>query len=436
MTTLPLLIAALSLTVPPGSPPAAPMHPPADTLRVGPAGGFRTVRDAVQAAPPGGVVVVDGGIHREGRLVIDRPLELIGVGGAVLDGEGQHQILTVEAEDVTVRGFVLRNVGISFVEDRAAVKVDGGHRCRILENRIEDAFFGIYLARTEGCVVEGNEVVGQGLRETASGNGIHLWYSRDISIVRNRITGHRDGIYLEFVEDTEVLGNHAEDNGRYGLHFMFSDRCRYVENTFSRNSAGVAVMYSDDVVMEGNGFLDNWGGAAYGLLLKEIRDSRISENDFIRNTTGIFADGVVRAEVRGNRFQENGWALKLLTNSMDNRFTGNDFQGNAFDVSTNSRQNYSTFSENYWDAYRGYDLGRDGFGDVPFRPVRLFSLLVEKNEPALILLRSPFVDLLDLAERVVPALTPETLLDERPRMRPNRPAGERAASEIASGGVE
>jgi nitrous oxidase accessory protein len=78
---------------------------------------------------------------------------------------------------------------------------------------------------------------------------------------------------------------------------------------------------------------------------------------------------------------------------------------------------------NYWDAYRGYDLRRDGYGDVPFRPVRLFSVLVERNAPALILLRSTFVALLDAAERVIPALTPDALADARPAMRPLHGAG-------------
>jgi nitrous oxidase accessory protein len=53
---------------------------------------------------------------------------------------------------------------------------------------------------------------------------------------------------------------------------------------------------------------------------------------------------------------------------------------------------------------------------VPFRPVRLFSLLVARHEPAMMLLRSGFVDLLDLAERVMPVLTPETLADASPLM--------------------
>jgi nitrous oxidase accessory protein len=103
---------------------------------------------------------------------------------------------------------------------------------------------------------------------------------------------------------------------------------------------------------------------------------------------------------------------------MDNQFSRNTFRDNAFDVGTNSSRNSSTFARNYWDDYRGYDLDRDGLGDVPFHPVRLFSLLVEQNHPLLILMRSPFVDLLDAAERVLPVLTPETLVDSTPLTRP------------------
>jgi nitrous oxidase accessory protein len=55
-------------------------------------------------------------------------------------------------------------------------------------------------------------------------------------------------------------------------------------------------------------------------------------------------------------------------------------------------------------------------GDVPFRPVRLFSLVVEQNEPALVLQRSILVGLLDLAEEVLPLLTPGNLVDTRPSL--------------------
>jgi nitrous oxidase accessory protein len=49
--------------------------------------------------------------------------------------------------------------------------------------------------------------------------------------------------------------------------------------------------------------------------------------------------------------------------------------------------------------------------------VRLFSVIVERNAPAIILLRGFFVSVLDAAEQVFPSLTPETIVDERPSMR-------------------
>ncbi|WP_456427588.1 nitrous oxide reductase family maturation protein NosD [Rhodocaloribacter sp.] len=397
----------------------------AQDLVVDPAGPVPTITEALARAHPGDRIVIRAGLYREPTLIVDKPLTLVGEAGAILDGQGDRQIMTVLADGVTVRGLTFRNVGVSYVEDRAGIKVKEARNCLIEGNRFENTFFAVYLAQTADCRVADNEMVGTYTREAASGNGVHLWYCKNITIENNRIHGHRDGIYMEFVEDSVIRGNESWNNLRYGLHFMFSDRCRYEQNVFRENRAGVAVMYTDHVEMVGNTFERNWGGASYGLLLKEIRDSRIEGNRFVKNTTGLYAESVNRTTVESNTFDGNGWAVKLMSSSQDNRFFRNNFFGNSFDVSTSSRRTSSTFEENYWDRYEGYDLDRDGFGDVPFHPVRLFSLIVEQNEPALVLMRSLFIDLLDAAERVFPVLTPETLVDASPKMKPypDRPLG-------------
>jgi nitrous oxidase accessory protein len=390
----------------------------------------------VERAAPGDTVRIPSGVHRPGRIVVDKKLVLMGIDWPILDGDADNQILTIHADSVVVTGLIFRNVSVSYVEDRAAIKVDGSIGCSVSGNRFEDTFFAIYLARSADCVIEDNVITGQAGREAAAGNGIHAWYCRDLTIRRNRIRGHRDGIYLEFVEDAVVEQNNSGDNLRYGLHFMFSDRCVYVDNVFRANSAGVAVMYTDGVEMRGNTFADNWGSAAFGLLLKEIDDSVIEGNLFIRNTVGLHAEGADRSVIERNEFAENGWAMKLLANCTDNLVRANNFRANTFDVATNSRSSFSVFKDNFWDRYRGYDLDKDGVGDVPFRPVSLFSMIVERHEPSLILLRSFLVDVLDLAERVAPSLTPEALADATPRMSswarnggPNADAGRDAGVE-------
>jgi nitrous oxidase accessory protein len=325
--------------------------------------------------------------------------------------------MTVVADDVTIRDLEFRRVGTSYVEDRAAIKVQDAARCVIENNRIVDAFFGIYLARVDRCRITGNQLHARKGKESASGNGIHLWTSTHVTIDQNEITGHRDGIYLEFVHESDVHDNVSQGNLRYGMHFMYSDDCRYVANTFRHNGSGVAVMYTKRVEMTDNRFEDNWGAASYGLLLKEILQPTLRGNRFTRNTVGLLVDGVTRLRAENNEFTQNGWAVKLLASAQEGSFTRNQFVGNTFNVATNSRETTTSFAGNYWDDYEGYDLDRDGTGDVPYHPVRLFSLLVAQNEPVLITLRSPFVSLLDLAERVLPSITPETLADASPSMR-------------------
>ena len=386
------------------------------TLVVSPAGPLRSVEEAVRTAPAGSRIVIRAGTYDVGPLVLDRRVSLAGEGRPILRGRGDHTLIRVTGDSVEVRGLVLERVGSSFVEDRAALKVEGARGCVVEDVDIRDAFFGIYLAKASGCALRRNRIIGGSRAERAAGNAIHLWDTRDVEISGNTVSGHRDGLYFEFVRGARVTGNTSTANARYGLHFMFSDSCIYRRNEFRANGAGVAVMYTKRLQIEGNRFEDNTGPTAYGLLLKEITDTRIAGNGFRRNTVGLLTEGGGRLEVLGNTFEQNGWGVQLQANSMANRFEGNTFAGNSFDVATNSRSNYSTFRGNWWDRYRGYDLDRDGKGDTGFRPVRLFATLVTRHEAAILLLRSAFVDLLDQAERVLPAFTPETLVDATPLM--------------------
>lgn len=389
-------------------------------LIVSPTGPLRSVAEAVRLASPGDRIVVQAGRYDEGPIVIAKRLELVGEGRPEIRGRGDHTLILVTADSVAIRGLVLSNVQVSHTEDRAVLKFQGVRGCVAEDLEVRDGYFGIYVSEARGCRLARNVVTGPHQPERNAGNAIHLWNAREMDVVDNTVTGHRDGLYFEFVRATTITGNTSEGNVRYGLHFMFSDSCDYRRNRFARNGAGVAVMYTRWLTVAGNRFEHNRGPAAYGLLLKDISDTRLEDNTFLDNTVGLFLEGGGRNLVAGNAFTGNGWAVRLMANSTENRFEGNRFAGNSFDVATNSRSTYSTFAGNWWDRYRGYDLDRDGRGDVPHRPVRLFSLLVAQHSPAVIMLRSLFVDLLDAAERVLPVLTPETLVDASPLMEPPR----------------
>jgi nitrous oxidase accessory protein len=388
----------------------------ADTLVVSPSGPLRSVAEAVRTAPAGSLVIVRAGHYREPAILIDRPLTVEGEGQPVIEPAGEHTLIRVVADGVTLRGLVLANVPASHVDDRAALTFEGVTGCVAERLEIRNTPFGIYASDSSDCRIVNNVVRGGGAARRPLGNAIHLWSSRGMTVARNLVTGHRDGLYFEFVQDTTVDRNVSEANDRYGLHFMFSHRCAYRDNRFVRNGAGVAVMYTREVAMERNEFADNRGPTAYGLLLKDISDSRLVQNRFADNTVGLLIEGGGQLTVEENRFLRNGWAVRLMANSPRNRFAANTFDGNSFDMTTNSRSTEAVVSGNWWDRYRGYDLDRDGRGDVAFQPVRLFSLLVARNPSSVILMRSAFVDLLDTAERALPILTPDTLADDSPLM--------------------
>ena len=169
--------------------------------------------------------------------------------------------------------------------------------------------------------------------------------------------------------------------------------------------------------MERNKFTENWGTASYGLLLKEIYDCEVLNNTFNENTLGIFVDGSSRVNYLKNHFVQNGWAIKVSGGCYSNNFRGNNFLNNSFDVSYNSRMNDNSFNGNFWSSYSGYDLDRDGTGDVPYRPVKLFSYIVNRTPETIILLRSLFVDIINFSEKVSPAFTPDDLVDTFPAMK-------------------
>jgi len=389
----------------------------AKTLRVCVGCEWSSIQEAISASSPYDTLLIREGTYREFDLKVDKPLTIIGQNYPVIDGMEKGEILSIYSDHVTVDGLFLRNVGVSYTTDFAAIRVVRSSHFTIKNVVLEDLFFGIYLEKSSHGKVTDNRIIGDAVDEYNSGNGIQLWYSNNVEVLRNHVQGTRDGIYLEFSDQVNIEENTSTLNLRYGLHFMFSHQNRYRGNTFESNGAGVAVMFSKEIEMRGNTFRENWGNASYGLLLKEINDAEIIDNTFDQNTIGINIEGSNRIRYEGNDFISNGWAIRVIGACYSNNFNRNNFLYNSFDLSYNSKVNDNKFESNYWSSYTGYDLDKDGIGDVPYRPVKLFSYIVNRTPEAIVLLRSLFMDIIDFSERVSPVFTPDELKDPKPLMK-------------------
>lgn len=385
---------------------------------VGSAHPVKTIKQALARSASADTIMVHAGIYKEQNISIDKPIVIIGVGRPILDGEKKYEIISIKANNVTLKGFKLIRCGHSDLDDLSGIKIYNAAHVNIQDNVLDDTFFGIYAQFARKCTVQNNRLKAYGKSETQIGNGIHCWKSDSMLIIGNYITGHRDGIYFEFVTNSLIQNNQSISNVRYGLHFMFSHNDSYVSNTFRGNGAGVAVMYTKGIEMYSNTFENNWGDAAYGILLKDISDSHISGNVFRSNTTGIYMESSNRIKMERNLFVNNGWAIKIQASCENNSITHSNFLGNTFDISTNSSLVLNTFNYNYWDKFEGYDLNKDKIGDVPYRPVSVYSMIVENNPSAMMLFRSFIVTLIDKTEKILPGLIPENLKDEFPLMSP------------------
>lgn len=388
------------------------------TIEVGSGKQFKTIKSAIAKAKDGDLILINKGVYAEGEILIDKAVTIRGIGYPMIDGKSKSQVIRVEANGVVVEGLDVRNAGYSSSYDWAAIKVINSKNVIIRSNRLSNNSSGVYLQNSSYTEVSNNKVRGNSTNEVESGNAIHCWKSDHLRILNNSLTNHRDGLYFEFVSASLIQNNTSFKNLRYGIHFMFSNDDTYIHNIFRSNGSGVAVMFSKNLIMRYNTFEENWGSAAYGILLKEIQGGVVDHNIFLKNTVGIYMEGTSRMIVSKNIFKSNGWAMRVQSSCEANTITQNNYFGNTFDVSTNGTLQLNKFNENYWDKYEGYDLNKDGYGDVHYQPVSLYSMIIEKMPAASLLLRSFLVTIMDRAERVIPSITPVQLNDDKPLMKP------------------
>ena len=181
------------------------LHVVAGVIKVGKQQVYQTITAAVAAAKNGDTVLVDRGTYFEKNLVINKSIVLKGFDHPVLDAENKYENISVKANNVTVDGFLLQHSGVSSITDFAAIKIYESRNVSVINNIINDAFFGIYSQYGTHCLIKNNTLTAVAKNEQQSGNGIHCWKSDSMQIVANTISGHRDGIYFEFVKKLHYL---------------------------------------------------------------------------------------------------------------------------------------------------------------------------------------------------------------------------------------
>jgi nitrous oxidase accessory protein len=384
---------------------------------------------AITAAQPGDTIEVTGGTFH-GNLVIDKPLTLIGLDGATLDADNHGTVLRIDAADVTVRDFTVRNSGDSLDHEDSGI-IATGPRALVENNVLENVLFGIYINSAPGTTVRGNHITGKELDIARRGDLIRLWDSDDVLIENNVTRNGRDAV-LWYSERMTLRGNDFS-YGRYGLHFMYCDDALIEGNRLTYNSVGAYLMYGRRMTLRDNLLAFNRGPSGYGLGLKDMDDSIIFGNRFLDNRVGAFVDGSPRElESTGvfehNLFAYNDIAIEMLPSVRRNQIHDNSFIENEQQVVVAGGgqlvENLWTVGErgNYWSDYAGYDGDDDGVGEIEYRAERLLDSLLGSRPELRLFLYSPVVNAVDFAARAFPMVRPQPILvDEKPLTSPMLP---------------
>ena len=381
------------------------------------------VQGLIDRARPGDRVVVPPGVHR-GPFLISKPLTLEGQGRAVLDGGGSGTILTVRSARVTLRGLTFRASGDSFMLEDSGIKFEDSDEAVVEDCRLEDVLFGLYVAKSSKCVFRRLWIGGKKLEMPRRGDGVRLWYSDDTVLEDIEMCDSRDFI-IWFAKRT-VVRNCTVSRGRYGLHYMYCDDNRFENNRFVENQVGGTIMYSRRIVMVGNRFERSRGPSAYGMLLKDADDVVAEGNAFVDNTRGLYFDNSPQSEeasclIRRNLFALNDAGVSILSDTRRVRFEANTFTGNLAHVEKvgNADPAKNTWEGNYWSDHVPYDADGDGYGDLPYRPESSYEDLVSSHPSLAILRFSPSVSAIELAGRLFPITRGELQLeDPHPALRP------------------
>ena len=389
----------------------------AGEIRVVPGAG--TLADAIAGAEPGDVLRLEGGAY-PGPVTIDRPLTITGPREAVVDGEGQGTVITIEAPGVTLSGFTVTGSGHLNQDLDAGVKIlREAHRARIEGLLVTGNMHGIDIHGGHDARVIGNEIIGtRHPRMNERGNGVYVWNSPGALVQGNLIRYGRDGIFSNTSKDSTYRGNTFLDL-RFAVHFMYTHRTEVTGNISIGNHLGFAIMNSDRAVVRDNISL---GDREHGVMLNYTNNSDIAGN-LVRGGTKkcLFIYNAHKNLIWDNRFQDCGIGIHFTAGSERNVLTGNAFIANREQVKYVGTRHMEWSHEgrgNFWSDHPGFDLNGDGVADSFYRPNDLMDQILWSQPAAALLTGSPAVQLVRWSQSSFPATLPGGVRDSAPLMRP------------------
>jgi parallel beta-helix repeat protein len=207
-----------------------------------------------------------------------------------------------------------------------AIYLSDVHKGEVRGNRIEQGMEGLMLTRSDSLRIWNNTI------EFNSGVGIALYRSSYNEIMHNHasynVRGFSQGFYRRGQDSADLLlyeqSSHnvvafnSMTHGGDGLFLwagqstMDTGQGGANDNLFYANDFSFAPTNAMEATFSRNLFIRNRAhGSEYGLWGGYSYDSRIIDNDFANNRTGIAIEHGQSNEIRGNHFLNDSTAIRL-----------------------------------------------------------------------------------------------------------------------------
>lgn len=284
---------------------------------------FATIQAAIDAASAGDTIEVMAGLYEEDLTIQTESLTLVGAQGAkvghdsyrndhddesVIDAGGSGTVITITADNVTVRGFTVRNASMTYDskgDEGSGITIKDASDCTVENNIIHGNVVGVVIIAQAGNAtnnrVIGNDIYDNVLRDANDkievtgdgvdrGQGVRVRQDSGRSttgtvIENNHVRGSKSG--LKFSRPTEVLvrGNAIYNNYHFGIETYVSHENTFEGNTIYNN--GIIGLLTDDDCVGPDNITDTQGARnSAGVRLGGSQRNEFTANDIYNDATG------------------------------------------------------------------------------------------------------------------------------------------------------